>query len=266
VRNAFIIKVAILVFVLTVVTAVVINSSTGTTGGNDKGAAKTFFTQFVIDGGPIVWFILLPMSIITISLAIEHIFSIRRSKLLPGGIKTDIISLIRQFGYHQLPARISENSDFISIAVAKAIQQEAQHSQTGNLVAESLQEQAFGLLRRIEWANIIGNVAPMIGLFGTVFGMIKAFNSIVIAGGQPQPAQLAEGISIALVTTFWGLLIAIPALSFYGILRNRIETLVSEAAIQAEAVVTEIARNAVNKPKPEKQKQPDHKLPIKSFS
>ena len=89
---------------------------------------------------------------------------------------------------------------------------------------------------------MIGNVSPMVGLFGTVFGMIKLFNTIVVTGGQPQPSQLAEGISVALVTTFWGLFIAIPALSMYGVFRNRIETLVSEAVSEAEDVMPEIRR------------------------
>jgi hypothetical protein len=80
----------------------------------------------------------------------------------------------------------------------------------------------------------------MVGLFGTVFGMIKAFNGIVIAGGQPQPAHLAGGISIALVTTFWGLLVAIPALAVHGIFRHRIETLASQAAIEAQFVLSEM--------------------------
>ncbi|GAF69881.1 unnamed protein product, partial [marine sediment metagenome] len=112
-----------------------------------------------------------------------------------------------------------------------------------SVIAESLQEQAWALMRRIEWVNLIGNVSPMVGLFGTVFGMIKLFNAIVVAGGQPQPAQLAEGISVALVTTFWGLFIAIPALAVYGVFRNRIETLVSDAVVEAENVMSEIMRS-----------------------
>jgi len=141
-----------------------------------------------------------------------------------------------------LQAELSDNNDFVSAAVICAVKQAGKDRKGGHLrslAAESLQDQSLRLLRKVEWANIIGSVAPMIGLFGTVFGMIKAFNGIVIAGGQPQPAQLAEGISIALVTTFWGLLIGIPALAIHGIFRNRIETILSEAAIETEAVLTQ---------------------------
>ena len=77
----------------------------------------------------------------------------------------------------------------------------------------------------------------MVGLFGTVFGMIKLFNSIVVAGGQPQPSHMADGISVALVTTLWGLFIAIPSLAFFGIFKNRLEALTNEAVSESEAVV-----------------------------
>ncbi len=85
------------------------------------------------------------------------------------------------------------------------------------------------LLRRIEYLNVIGNVSPMIGLFGTVVGMIQAFARIYsAAGGMPEADKLAGDIAVALVTTFWGLLIAIPALSAFALFRNRIDTYAAE--------------------------------------
>ena len=131
-----------------------------------------------------------------------------------------------------------------------------------NAVFNSLQEQAEQLLRRIEWLSLIGNVSPMVGLFGTVFGMIKLFNAIVVAGGQPQPAHMADGISVALVTTFWGLLIAIPALAIHGIFRNRIESILSLAAGEAEKVLAEIKHNLKRQAEQQKNKQ----CQIKSLS
>jgi len=209
-----------------------------------QAGTQTFFKQFVIAGGPIVWFVLLPMSLVTVFLAAEHSLTIRRKKLLPLGIGARVVEIIQRFGPGQLEARIGERNDFVSIAAVKAVTQgRGDWFRMRNALAESLQEQALGLLRRIEWVNLIGNVSPMVGLFGTVFGMIKLFNAIVMAGGQPQPAQLADGISVALVTTFWGLFIAIPALAIHGMFRNRIETLVSDAVVEAENIVPEIRRN-----------------------
>jgi biopolymer transport protein ExbB len=227
---------------------------------------QTFFAQFVVAGGPIVWFVLLPMSLAMVFLAAEHSLTIRRKKLLPCGIGSEMVEMIRQHGPKQLGARIGDRGDLVSIAVRKAIaQSRGDWLRMRSALDESLQEQAWGLMRRIEWISLIGTVSPMVGLFGTVFGMIKLFNAIVAAGGQPQPAQLADGISVALVTTFWGLFIAIPAVAIHGVFRNRIETLVSDAVTDAENIVPEIKRSLKQKKvQGPEQKQRIRELPAKS--
>jgi biopolymer transport protein ExbB len=210
-------------------------------GAPDAGQTQTFLEQFVVAGGPIVWFVLLPMSVVTVYLVVEYSLSIRGKKLLPGDAGTAIIETVRQFGPGQLEEKIGDRSDVVTMAVVRAVRRgRGDWFRMRSLLFESLEEQALRLLRRIEWLNLVGNVSPMVGLFGTVFGMIKLFNAIVTAGGQPQPAQLAEGISVALVTTFWGLLIAIPALALHGVFRNRIETLVSRATTEAESILPQI--------------------------
>jgi len=80
----------------------------------------------------------------------------------------------------------------------------------------------------------------MVGLFGTVWGMINAFNRILETAGQPDPADLAGGISTALLTTWWGMLVAIPALASHGLLRNRIDHLADSIATEGEAVIKKI--------------------------
>ncbi len=109
---------------------------------------------------------------------------------------------------------------------------------------ESMDERAARLMRKIEYLNVIGNVSPMIGLFGTVFGMIKLFASIGDIGGNLDAGQIADDISIALVTTFWGLLVAIPALSIFAMFRNRIDVLTAECALVAEGLVSVFKQGA----------------------
>ncbi|MHC4665918.1 MAG: MotA/TolQ/ExbB proton channel family protein, partial [Planctomycetota bacterium] len=208
--KSFLLKTLVLFVVLGVVLGVIVATMGGDFrgGAREAGGSLTFFEQFVIAGGPIVWFVLLPMSLVM-----------------------------------HLEASIGDRSDLVSTAVVRAVTQGRDDwFRMRNLLFESLEEQASQLVRKIEWVNLIGNVSPMVGLFGTVFGMIKLFNAIVMAGGQPRPAQLAEGISVALVTTFWGLLIAIPALAIYGVFRNRIETLMSAATVEAERILPRIFR------------------------
>jgi biopolymer transport protein ExbB len=214
---------------------------------------KTFFYQFIIAGGRIVWFVLLPMSVATLCLAIDLCFSMRRKKLLPPNIGTEIATIAKRIMPEQLPVRLSENNDLVSRTLLRTLKQckhittDVKHVQ--HIAAEALQEQGLILLRKVEWCNIIGNVAPMVGLFGTVFGMIQAFNILGISGGQPRHDQLAAKISIALVTTFWGLLIAIPALTIHGIFRSRVEALISEAAIEIENLLFQIPLHSRKKKK-----------------
>ncbi len=247
-RNSFLLKALVLVVLLAAVLAVIVVAMSGGfgTGSVQAGRRPTFFEQFIIAGGAIVWFVLLPMSLITVYLVAEHCLSIRRRKLLPDGIGRSIGGMIRRFGLGQIEARIAGDNDLVSLATARALAGgRGDWFRMRNLLGESLQDQASRLFRKIEWLNLIGNVSPMVGLFGTVFGMITLFNDIVAAGGEPKMAQLARGISIALVTTFWGLFVAIPALAVHGVFRNRIETLVNDAVTEAEILMPEIRRDLV---------------------
>lgn len=198
---------------------------------------KSFFSQFIVAGGPIVWFVLMPLSVIICYLGIDIGLMLRRKNILPANIRNEVLNTMQRNSIASVKDALSVKKDMLSISIFRAINYLAvnkNYTHLQNVVAESLEEKTLELMRRVEWLNIVGNVSPMVGLFGTVFGMIKTFNTIVVTGGQPRADQLASGISVALVTTFWGLLIAIPALAVYGFFRNKVEVLASEAAIEAE--------------------------------
>lgn len=245
--KGFFVRFAVLVIVMVVISMLITDAkaSARAWGEISPDVSKTFFTQFVIAGGPIVWFVLLPMSVAALYLAIDVSFMVRRKKLLPAGIAANIASRAGRLGPKKFSTGISSGADLVSRAFVCALSQGAQpgtdKDRLRRLAAESLNEQTMVLLRKIEWFSIVGNVAPMVGLFGTVFGMIKAFNLLGISGAQPRPDQLAAAISIALITTFWGLLIAIPSLAMYGVFRTRIEAVVSEAALELEALFRSIS-------------------------
>jgi len=241
-RKDFLIKVILPVFVLATVGAVIFLTARAGLG-IDKTGTQTLFDRFVTSGGWIVWFILVPMSFVMVYLAILYCLTIRAKILLPEEAPGRIVEMAQQLEPGQFVKGLGDRTDFISVAAAKAVSKGgADWFRLRDAFYESVQEQALRQGRHIEWINLIGNISPMVGLFGTIVGMIELFNSIVIAGGQPQPVQLAGGISVALVTTFWGLLIAIPALAIYWIFRNRIETLANLAVEQGEEILPKIRR------------------------
>ena len=98
-------------------------------------------------------------------------------------------------------------------------------------------EQTAEQFRKIEYLNIIGNLGPLLGLLGTVLGMIEAFEAMHAAGGSAKPAELAHGISTALTHTFLGLFLAIPCLAAFGILRTIVDRLTVRGALIAEEML-----------------------------
>jgi biopolymer transport protein ExbB len=95
---------------------------------------------------------------------------------------------------------------------------------------------------RLSYLALIGTISPMVGLFGTVHGMISSFSVISVCCTQPRPSELAGGISTALFTTLCGLFIAIPAIASYNVLRNRIHRLVCEMGILSEELMSRFER------------------------
>lgn len=219
----------------------------------------SFIGQFVVAGGPIVWFILLPMSLVSGYVAAKYSLIIRRDRLLPEDGGKEILEMMQKSGSARLKQQLVKEKDLVSIAVLDAVtKSKGDWVKMKNVLNESLEEQAMMLLRGIEWLNLLGNVAPMVGLFGTVLGIIKMFGAIASAGGQPQAAQLAEGISVALVTTFWGLMIAIPALTVHGFFQNRIETFTSEAGAEADSILPQIIISCYREQQQYKQLKLEH--------
>jgi biopolymer transport protein ExbB len=206
---------------------------------------RSFFYQFIVAGGPIVWFVLIPMSLFTVYLLVDMCLTIRVSRLVPDSACERIVKLYTKFPAAQLPVRLSESDDLLSRSALRALEKIQNTSSDlqdiHEIGAEALYEQSHPILRRVEWCNIIGNVAPMVGLFGTVYGMIRAFNILGLSGGQPPADQLASAIGVALITTLWGLLIAIPALVMCGIFRSRLEAIMGHAAIELEKVLANIS-------------------------
>ncbi len=209
--------------------------------------SRTFYRHFFVAGGPIVWFVLLPMSVIAVYLAIDLLVNTRRKRLLPAGIASEIATHAVRYGLGALTMKLAGRTDLISRSILRSLEQGRQMGGSAQAVrqfaAEALQERGMQLMRKAQWCQIIGSVAPMVGLFGTVYGMIGAFNLLGQGTSGPRYEMLAEAISMALVTTFWGLLVAIPALFLYGFFQTRIEAFISEAAIETEAVLGRILKN-----------------------
>jgi biopolymer transport protein ExbB len=201
----------------------------------DPGGEKTV----ELLGSVIIWFLLL-LSVLSIGLIGNMALTNQRKSILPQTAVDEVRRLLGDNDYRRVLELTERDPSFFSQVLHAALG-EASHG--FGAVIRSLEQTSDELatqrLRRIEYLNVLGQVSPMIGLFGTVYGMILAFQSIVVAGGNADPVLLAGGISTALTTTFWGLVVAIPALAGYGIIRNKIDELTTEATLTAQELVNQ---------------------------
>jgi len=180
-------------------------------------------------GSILIWF-LMALSAGSLGLIGSIAWNHRRSVLLPADFIDKAGNLLKNEKYKELLQETGNNRSYFA-AVLNAGMRETAHGYEAmlNAVEQAADAETTSRLRTLEPLNVLGNIAPMIGLFGTVYGMILAFQTIVASGGTPDPRLLAAGIGTALTTTFWGLIVAIPALSGYAILRNKVDALAAEA-------------------------------------
>ncbi len=195
------------------------------------------YLEILVFGGKTIGFILWGLSFVTVALAVRYFLQIRRLNILPEKMKQNVSSLFEGKQYREAIDLTGRQSDFLSYLIHASLT-EAPHGYPSmeRAMEEAAEERTTQMLRSIEWLNLIGNIGPMLGLLGTVWGMIGAFFKIVEAG-QPEPAKLAGDIGVALVTTLLGLAVSIPAISVYAILRNRIDALTSEAVMVSQELI-----------------------------
>jgi biopolymer transport protein ExbB len=214
-------------------------------------AGPSFATAFFIsldqlpDGGvrvdwicsSMIW-VLIAMSLASVALIWIAFTANRVEDMLPPAAVESMRRAVAEGRFAEaLDGSRTQGSDFGRVLHAALLSAPAGHEAMLRAAESMSDELVIRRLRRIEVLNVFGQVAPMIGLFGTVYGMIVAFFTIAQMGGTADPVALAGGIGTALVTTFWGLLIAIPALSTFAVVRNRIDAAGTEASREVEQIL-----------------------------
>lgn len=194
---------------------------------------------------------LLALSMTAAYLVFEHLMTLRAKELMPAGLATQVRELLSSGRVAEAAATCRRQPSFLSDVLLSGISElDGGWSSVEKSLEDSTAEQAAGLFRKIEYLSVIGNIAPMVGLLGTVIGMVIAFQQVATTQGAAGAAELAEGIYQALVTTVGGLLVAIPSLGAFAIFRNRVDQLVAETAHTALGVFKPLKRRAARAPAP----------------
>ena len=192
--------------------------------------------KYLIDGGIFMWVILLA-SISGLAVIIEKMYTfLSKEKKLSENEKNQLYKALRTGKKEEILKLCKDKTDSVSKSVTKIVSNmdinfaklDNSHRQViEGIISESILEQTTELEKGMSLLGTVVNAAPQLGLLGTVTGMIAAFSALT-RNGTSTAKIVAGGISEALYTTAFGLIVAIPALVFYNYFNRRIDVIVAE--------------------------------------
>jgi len=184
-----------------------------------------------------IWPIILA-SIVAVGIIGERLWALRPSIVTPRDLLSRVIQEYQKSGVRaEMLARLHQHCPLGQILAAGLRNDKS----TREIMKESIEEAgravAHDLERYLTTLGTIASLSPLMGLFGTLVGMIEIFGSNSPTGGGGNPAQLAHGISVALYNSAFGILVAIPSMIFYRHFRAKVDSLVVEMELQALKLV-----------------------------
>lgn len=202
--------------------------------------------DIIFSGGWIgltILLVLFGLSISAAYLVFDQVMTLRRAEILPDQLAETVRQALLTGRVPEADAACRRQPSVLSFILLSGLGElEYGWREVEKAVEDGLADQSARLMRRIEYLSVIGNIAPMVGLLGTVTGMIFAFQQVAGSQGSAGAGELAEGIYQALVTTVGGLVVAIPSLAAYAVCRNRVDSLIAEAAYQSQHALAPIKR------------------------
>jgi biopolymer transport protein ExbB len=182
-----------------------------------------------------IWFLLFA-SVVAVALIIERSFSLREKKIVPPTLLAQVITVYQRQGVNEeVLQKLAKDSPLGTVLAAGLRNHRSSRYVMKEAIDEAGRAVAHELERFLTTLGTIATASPLLGLFGTVIGMIEIFGSQSPTGSNPQ--QLAHGISIALYNTAFGIGIAVPSLILYRHFKNKVEGLVVEMEEQASKLV-----------------------------
>ncbi len=206
-------------------------------GGEPQAEISLWST---IASGRLVGVVIMIISLVAAALIIENFISIRRDKLVPEALVSELAEHLDAEDYERAIQVGNEDESFLGVVIAAGLRHRGSafgFFEMQNAMQEVSERRVSKMYRKLEYLSFIGAVSPILGLLGTVTGMIRAFNQIALTEGMAKPSQLAGGISEALVTTCMGLIVAIPTMFFATFFRNRIDSFIAEAETIADKLM-----------------------------
>lgn len=185
--------------------------------------------------------LLIAGSIAAVAIIVRVVLDVRESRILPGPAVRHMQDMVRAARIGELRNYVEGHEHFVARVVRAALEAGGGRESMREAAELAASEEVAGWFRRIEPLNIIGNLGPLVGLAGTVWGMIIAFTTLGEAGGEARAGELSLGISKALFHTLLGLCLAIPALMVFGFYRSRVDRICTRAMVVSSDLVEKLA-------------------------
>jgi biopolymer transport protein ExbB len=180
----------------------------------------------------------LAISFTFVALVVMNFLTMRRDAIVPAALVEGFEAQLNEKNYQGAYELAKNDESFLGHVLSAGLAKlSAGYPQAIEAMQEIGEEESMKLEQRLSYIALIGTIAPMVGLLGTVDGMVASFQVIANSTTQPKPSELAQGISMALITTLVGLWIAIPAIAFFGIFRNRMARMVLEVGVLSEGLM-----------------------------
>jgi biopolymer transport protein ExbB len=198
-------------------------------------ATGTIAEMFAYENAGAIGYLIVLMSIVGLALAIENFLVMQRDKLAPPPQLDELESLFADEQFQEAVNLCARDKNYLTNVVGAGLARLGHSFETIQTALREMQtEETVKLFQRIGWLSMLSSLAPLMGLFGTVTGMFFTFSAIAAENGTVNPAELASGIKMALITTIFGLSVAIPlSVAFYA-LRNRVVRAATEINALAE--------------------------------
>jgi biopolymer transport protein ExbB len=217
----------------------------GTAAGATPPARENMLSWAIRASGPIGVF-LLGLSIYFTALVIRLFMEMRISEAVPALLVDKLEGAIRDKKFQDAYDVCKDNDSFLARLVRAGIANLPNgRTEARDAMQTTSEEIVTSMEMKISYLAIIGTLGPMIGLVGTIWGMIMSFQEIATAAGaQPRPEKVAEGISTALFITLEGVSLAVPAIFFFAFFRNRIAQMTMEASRVADRTINSLVAAA----------------------
>lgn len=181
-------------------------------------------------------------SFVLVALVTMNLLQLRREAFVPSQLADDFEALLQKREYQEAYDLARENDSLLGKILTGGMARVSKgYDDAVEGMNEVVEEESMHLDHKLSYIGLIVTTAPMLGLLGTVQGMIESFRVIATSDTAPKPSLLANGIATALFTTLEGLVVAIPAIFAYGLFRNQVARLVFEAESVAESLMGRFA-------------------------